>query len=296
MRVLVSGSTGLVGRALLREFEDEGHTVVRLVRRPALHPGECAWDPEKGTIDEASLEGFDAVVHLAGENIASGRWTAARKARIRDSRVKGTALLSGALATCAKKPEVLVSASAIGYYANRGEEEVNEDSPPGMGFLAEVCQNWEAAAQAARLAGIRVVHPRIGIVLSDQGGALAKMLPPFRLGLGGPFGAGRNYMSWVALDDLAGIVRFAIAHKNLSGPVNAVSPRPVSNFEFSRTLAKVLRRPAWLSVPAPLVRVGLGEMGQALLLDGAKILPGRLTENGYSFQYPDLESALRSLI
>lgn len=296
MRVLVSGSTGLVGSALVRGLEAEGHTAVRLVRRPALDAGECEWEPEKGTIDAAKLEGLDAAVHLAGENIASGRWTSARKTRIRDSRVKGTALLSGALAACTQKPEVLVSASAIGFYGHRGDEEVNEDSAPGTGFLAEVCRDWEAAAQSARTAGIRVVNLRIGLVLSAQGGALAKMLPPFRLGLGGPLGDGRAYMSWITLDDLVGIVHFAIEHKNLSGPVNAVAPQAMSNLEFSKTLASVLRRPAWFSVPALLIRTALGEMGQALLLEGAKVLPGRLAENGYAFRHPDLEGALRALL
>lgn len=296
MRVLVSGSSGLVGSALVRGLETDGHTAVRLVRRRALHPGECAWDPEQGTIEAAKLEGLDAAVHLAGENIASGRWTSARKTRIRDSRAKGTALLSGVLAACTHKPEVLVSASAIGYYGNRGEEEVNEDSPPGTGFLAEVCRDWEAASQSAGLAGIRVVNLRIGLVLSGEGGALAKMLPIFRLGLGGPLGNGRTCMSWITLEDLVGIVRFAIEHKNLSGPVNAVAPHAVSNWEFSKTLAKVLRRPAWFPVPALLIRAALGEMGQALLLDGARVLPGRLTENGYTFRHPDLEGALRAVL
>ncbi len=296
MRIMVSGATGLVGRALVRDLEDEGHRVVCLVRREARGNSECAWDPERGTIDKDGLEGLDVVVHLAGESIAAGRWTVARKARILDSRVQGTTLLSSALAACARKPRVLLSASAIGYYGDRGDEVVNEESAPGTGFLAEVCQAWESAADPARAAGIRVVHPRIGIVLSRDGGALPKMLPAFRLGLGGPFGAGQNYMSWVTLEDLVGILKFAIAHNDLSGPVNAVSPQPVTNLEFSRILAGALRRPAWFAVPSPLVRAALGEMGQGLLLEGARVVPRYLTEGGYLFRHRDLEGALQTLL
>ncbi|MBI3328961.1 MAG: TIGR01777 family protein, partial [Nitrospinae bacterium] len=241
MNVVVTGSSGLIGSALVSFLVSGGHRVTRLVRSRA-RPGdaEVQWDPAAGTLETAGLEGLDAVVHLAGENIAAGRWTAERKARIRDSRVKGTQFLCDTLTRLAQPPKALVCASAIGYYADRGEEILREESPPGLGFLAEVCRAWEAAAAPAAQKGVRVVHLRIGVVLSPAGGALAKMLTPFKMGLGGRVGSGRQYMSWIALDDLVGVIHHALTTDTLQGPVNAVAPRPVTNLEFTTTVGGVL--------------------------------------------------------
>jgi len=254
------------------------------------------WDPEAGAIDSGGLEGCDAVVHLAGENVGAGRWTAARKAAIRNSRVKGTRLLCEALANLARPPKTLVCASAIGYYGDRGEEVLTEESPPGAGFLPDVCREWEAAAEAAVRKGIRVVHLRIGMVLSPKGGALPRMLPPFRAGLGGVIGTGRQYVSWVALDDLTGIVLHALSREELRGPVNAVAPRPVTNRELTEALGKVLSRPTLLPVPSFALRLAVGEMADPLLLASARVAPRRLEETGYRFRFPELRAALRHLL
>jgi uncharacterized protein (TIGR01777 family) len=298
MRIAVSGSTGLVGSEVVTVLSAEGHEVFRLVRRvPA--PGEKAvrWDPGKGEIDAAGLEGLDAVVHLAGENIASGRWNAARKAAIRDSRVNGTRLLCEALAGLARPPKTLVCASAIGYYGDRGEELLTEESPPGAGFLTEVCREWEAASGPAARKGIRVVVLRIGVVLSPNGGALSRMLPLFRIGLGGVIGSGRQFVSWVALDDLPLILLHAFQCGDLSGPVNAVAPHPVTNREFTEALGKALSRPTPLPVPAFALRLAVGgEMADALLLSSARVVPRRLEETGYRFRFPELGGALRHLL
>jgi hypothetical protein len=298
MRVAVSGSTGLVGSEVVTVLSAGGHDVVRLVRRvPA--PGEKAvrWDPEKGEVDAAGLEGLDAVVHLAGENVGSGRWTAARKAAIRDSRVKGTRLLCEALAGLARPPETLVCASAVGYYGDRGEEVLTEESPPGAGFLPEVSREWEAASGAASRKGIRVVTLRIGMVISPKGGALARMLPLFRAGLGGVIGGGRQYVSWVALDDLPNIILHTLQRGDLRGPVNAVAPRPVTNREFTEALGKALSRPTPLPVPAFALRLAVGgEMADALLLSSARVVPKRLIDTGYAFLSAELEPALRRLL
>ena len=297
MRVAVSGSTGLVGSEVTASLSAAGHEVVRIVRRvPA--PGEKAvrWDPEKGEVDAAGLEGLDAVVHLAGENIASGRWTAARKAAIRDSRAKGTLLLCDTLAGLARPPMTLVCASAIGFYGDRGAEVLTEESPPGTGYLSEVCREWEAATAAAARKGIRVISLRIGVVLSPRGGALSRMLPPFRAGLGGVIGNGRQYVSWIALDDLVGVVLHALRSGELCGPVNAVAPVPVTNREFTEALGKVLSRPTLLPVPAFALRLALGEMADALLLASARVAPRRLEETGYRFRFPELPAALRHLL
>jgi len=297
MRVAVSGSTGLVGSEVVASLSAAGHEVVRLVRRPPA-PGERAvrWDPEKGETDAGALEGQDAVVHLAGENIASGRWNAARKAAIRDSRVNGTRLLCDALAGLVRPPKTLVCASAVGFYGDRGAEVLTEESPPGAGFLPEVCREWEAASGAAALKGIRVVLLRIGVVLSPKGGALSRMLPPFRAGLGGVIGDGRQYVSWVALDDLVGIVLHALQSGELRGPVNAVAPVPVTNRELTEALGKALSRPTLLPVPAFALRLALGEMADALLLSSARVVPKRLEETGYRFRFPELSAALRHLL
>ncbi|MGA8752135.1 TIGR01777 family oxidoreductase [Candidatus Deferrimicrobium sp.] len=297
MRVAVSGSTGLVGSEVVATLSTAGHEVVRLVRRDPA-PGERAvrWNPAKGEVDTAGLEGFDAVLHLAGENVGSGRWTAARKAAIRDSRVNGTRLLCDALAGLARPPKTFVFASAIGYYGDRGEELLTEESPPGTGYLAEVCREWEAASEPAARKGIRVVALRIGMVLSPRGGALARMLPPFRAGLGGVIGNGRQYVSWIALDDLVGIVLHALQPGELRGPVNAVAPCPVTNRELTEGLGKALSRPTLLPVPAFALRLAVGEMADALLLASARVVPRRLEETGYRFRFPELPAALRHLL
>ena len=298
MRVAITGSTGLVGSEAVAVFSAAGHEVVRLVRRvPA--PGEKAvrWDPEEREVAAAELEGLDAVVHLGGENIASGRWTAARKAVIRDSRVNGTRFLCDTLAALARPPKTLVCASAIGIYGDRGEEPLTEESPPGTGFLAEVCREWEAASAPASRKGVRVVALRIGMVLSPKGGALARMLPLFRAGLGGVIGGGRQYVSWIALDEIPLVLLHALHCGDLSGPVNAVAPRPVTNREFTEALGRALSRPTPLPVPAFALRLAVGrEMADELLLASARVIPKRLLDSGYAFRSPELEPTLRRLL
>jgi hypothetical protein len=296
MHVVVSGSRGLVGSALVPFLTTGGHRVTRLVRGEPAGPDETAWDPARGLVDASRLDGVDAVVHLAGENIAAGRWTPARKAEIRRSRVDGTRALCEALARLPNPPRVLVSASAVGYYGDRGAEVLTEESGPGNGFLTEVCREWEAATAPASRAGIRVVTLRFGMVLSPCGGALRKLLLPFRLGVGGRLGDGRQFTSWIALDDAVGAIHHALCEESVRGPVNAVAPGPVSNAEFTRALARLLRRPALLPVPAFAARLAFGEMADALLLAGARVLPARLQASGYRFRFPELEGALRHLL
>ena len=296
MNILVTGASGLIGSALVSALTAAGHGVTRLVRsQPKSGEKAVRWDPMAGTIDPRAFEGVDAVVHLAGENIAA-RWTPAQKVKIRDSRVKGTQVLSEALARLASPPKVLVSASAIGYYGDRGTEILTEDSAPGAGFLAEVCRAWEAATEPARQHGMRVVRLRFGIVLSAAGGALPKMLPPFRLGLGGVLGSGQQYMSWIALDDAVGAIQHAVVTDALQGPVNAVAPQAVTNQEFTKTLGKVLGRPTVFPLPAFAARLMFGEMADELLLASARVQPAKLLASGFSFRYPELESALRHLL
>lgn len=297
LRVAISGASGLVGRNLAAFLTSGGHRVDRLVRRRPLTEGrDVYWDPSTGEIDAAALEGVDAVVHLAGENVAAGRWNAARKAAIRSSRVDGTSLLCKTLAGLSAKPRVLVAASAVGYYGDRGDEWLDERSAPGTGFLPETCQAWEAAARPASDAGIRVAHLRIGVVFSPSGGALQKMLTPFRLGLGGVLGSGRQFMSWIALDDLVGAIHHALFRKTVHGPVNAVAPSPVTNAEFTKTLGRVLGRPTILPAPTAAVRVVFGEMGRTLLLEGARVRPSALLADGFEFLHPNLDVALRAEI
>jgi len=297
MKVLVSGSTGLIGSALARELAGNGHGVTPLVRTSAKgRSGGVRWDPEAGIVDAARMEGHDAVVHLAGENIAGARWTPERKARIRDSRVGGTRLLCDCLRRLDRPPQVLVCASATGYYGDRGSEVLREESPPGEGFLADVCREWEAAAEGAARIGLRVVNLRIGMVLSAEGGALGTMLPAFRAGAGGRIGSGDQYMSWIALPDLVGVIRQALSSASLEGPVNAVAPHPVTNREFTKTLGRVLGRPTVALLPAFAARLLFGEMADELLLAGARVEPAKLLLSGYRFLYPELEGALRGVL
>lgn len=296
MRVLVSGASGLVGTALLPVLAAQGHETVRLARGPAAGGGTTVrWDPARGAIDVPRLSGHDAVVHLAGESIV-GRWDAAKKQRIRDSRIQGTRLLADALTKLTKPPKVCVSASAIGCYGDRGEEALTERSAPAQTFLGQVCRDWEAATAPLTAKGIRVVHLRFGIVLSPKGGALRAMLWPFRLGAGGVVGSGKQYWSWIALDDVVGVILHALAHETLQGPVNAVSPTPVTNREFTTALGKVLKRPTFFPLPAFVARAVLGEMADALLLASTRAVPKKLQESGYVFRYPELAEALRHLV
>lgn len=303
MRILVSGARGLVGAALVPLLAAGGHRVVRLVRTESAgaqtsiqDDAAVVWDPQASDVRPDAFEGFDAVIHLAGENIASGRWTDDLKRRIRDSRVVGTRRLCEVLAQCAQPPTVFLCASAIGYYGDRGDEVLTEQSAPGAGFLADVCCEWEAAVEPLAAGGPRIVRLRIGVVLSPDGGALKKMLLPFRLGLGGVIGDGTQYLSWIALDDVVGAIRHALETDSVSGPVNVVSPEPITNRDYTHTLGRVLARPTVLPLPAFAARLALGEAADALLLASTRVEPARLTQTGYTFRYPTLEGALRHLL
>lgn len=295
--ILVTGSTGLIGTALVQSLETAGHQVIRAVRRPVKDPKkETQWDPANGKIDRDRLEGLDAVVHLAGANIAGKRWTAAYKQKLIDSRTQGTTLLSDTLAKLDRKPKVFASASAIGFYGNRGEEQLDESSPSGNGFLPEICLQWERSCQAARDAGIRVANLRLGVVLSPASGALSSMLTPFKLGLGGILGNGRQHFSWIALPDAIQAIQFILANDTLSGPINLVTPNPVTNREFTKTLGGILSRPTVFPLPAFAARLIFGEMADALFLDSTRVTPQVLAQAGFNFQHPTLEPALRHLL
>jgi len=295
MHIAVTGASGLVGSALVPFLTTGGHRVTRLVRKS---PGtnEVGWDLAEGIRELSRLEGVDAVVHLAGESIAAGRWTEARKAEIRRSRVQGTRRLCESLARLGRPPKALVTASAVGFYGDRGDETLTEGSAPGGDFLARLCQEWEAATEPASRAGIRVVHLRFGMILSPAGGALKKMLLPFKLGAGGRIGSGAQYMSWITIDDAIGAIQHAITAEPLRGPVNAAAPAPVTNAEFTRILARVLLRPAVAPMPAFVARLAFGELADALLLSSQRVMPTRLQAAGYRFRFPDLEAALRHLL
>jgi uncharacterized protein (TIGR01777 family) len=296
-KILMSGASGLVGRHLTAFLTTGGHRVTPLVRHP-VRPGEDAvyWNPQEGKIDCEALEGFDGVVHLAGENIGSGRWTVAQKKKIIESRVQGTGLLANALAHLKHPPKVMLSMSAVGYYGDRGEDQINESSAPGDGFLPQVAKAWESAAEPARKVGIRVVHPRLGVVLTPAGGALPKMLFPIQLGIGGWMGNGTQYVSWITMDDLIYALHYFLHYECIEGPVNLVAPQSVTNRQFTRILGKILNRPTFFKVPASALRILFGEMGEALLLSSTKIEPGILKQCGFEFAFPDLESALRHLL
>jgi len=296
MKILVTGSSGLVGSALVPHLKGEGHEVIRLVRSEPRSADEVAWYPDQERLAAAELVGVEGVVHLAGENIASGRWTPAKKRRIEESRTLGTRNLAQTLARLEHPPRVLVSASAIGFYGDRGDELLDENAAPGTGFLADVCRGWEQAADAARDAGVRVVHPRIGVVLSSAGGALTKMLLPFKLGLGGPMGDGRQWMSWITRHDLVRVLTHALGDEELAGPINAVTPNAVRFRDFARTLGRVLSRPAFMPMPAFAARLALGEMADELLLASARVVPTALEARGFSYEQPDLEGALRTIL
>ena len=293
MRVLVAGSSGLIGTALCRALGTAGHQVERLVRSEPGSDDEIFWDPEAGILDATALAGIEAVVHLGGRSIAGGRWTAQVKWDLRHSRVQTTQLLAGVLAGLAAPPRVFICASAIGIYGNRGDEELREESSAGAGFLAELGQAWESASAAAADAGIRVVHARFGIALSREGGALAKMLLPFRLGVGGRLGNGRQYFSWIALEDAIAMLLFAMNNDDLHGPVNVTAPAPVTNAELTRALGRALRRPTIFPLPAFVAKILLGELAEEGLLASQRVVPQRLLDAGFEFSYPEIDGALR---
>ena len=295
MHVVVTGSSGLIGTALVKKLSADGHEVTRLVRRTP-RPGEARWNPDDGTIETAKLEGANAVVHLAGAGIGEHRWTDDYKRELVDSRIRSTELLASTIASLDRKPTVLLSGSAIGYYGARGDEDLDESSSSGTGFLADLCVRWEAATAAAEAAGIRVAHLRTGIVLSPTGGALAKQLPLFKFGLGGKFGNGRQWQSWITLNDEVGAIIHLLSG-DVRGPVNLTAPNPTTQSEFTRTLGRVLHRPTFMPIPSfgPKLLLG-GELADALLFTGQKVLPRVLTASGYTFHHDTLEPALRSLL
>ncbi len=296
MKVLITGGTGLIGGELASLLTTGGHEAVILTRSQSKSPHHTTWNPDAETYDPRWFEGYDAVVHLAGENIAGRRWTAAYKQRLRDSRIQVTGKLARALARLDAPPRVLVSASAIGWYGARDDIPLDETAEAGEGFLPDLCREWEAAAAPAAEAGIRVVHPRLGVVLSPRGGALAKMLLPFKLGAGGVVGSGRQVMSWIGIDDAVAGLAHAVFTDTLRGPINLTSPQAVTNREFTKTLGRVLRRPTIFPMPAFAARLAFGEMADGLLLSGARVVPGKLLESGYTFRHPELEDCLRHLL
>ena len=292
--ILVAGSSGMIGTQLVAFLDTGGHEVWRLVRRqPKQGANEIRWDPSNGEIEASELEGFDVVIHLGGEGIGDKRWNKKRKKAIRDSRVNSTTLLSNTIASLEKKPEVFVLASAIGWYGNRGDEELTEKSASGKGFLPDVCNEWEAAAEAIEDAGIRTAYLRSGIVLAATGGALGKMLLPFKLGAGGPMGGGKQWMSWISLDDQIYAIHHLVLNEESSGAYNITAPNPERQKNFAKTLGKVLRRPAFAPLPKFVIKIIFGEMGEKLTLDSQRVLPTRLQKEGYAFVHEDLESALR---
>lgn len=302
MKFAITGSTGFIGSALLAWLSKNNYEITRLIRTPSFHDGRfrwIQWNPLTHEIDKSLLENHDVVVHLAGENIAEGRWTEKRKTLIRRSRIEGTSFLSETVASLKNPPKLFLSASAIGYYGNQpidSLDRLTESSPPGTGFLASVAQEWEKSTEVIQKTGIRVVHMRFGLVLGTEGGALAKILPFFKLGLGGKIGTGRQIMSWITIDEIPRIIYYILKHEELVGPINFTAPTPVSNKEFVSILGRVLKRPTLFPLPAFVARMLMGEMADELLLGGACVLPRKLQESGYKFLHTDLENALRSFL
>jgi len=298
MKILISGASGLVGKHLIPTLKAKGHEVHRLVRKAPQSADEIQWDAEKGfsESEQAKLENFDAVVHLAGDNVASENWSDEKKRKIKESRTVGTHVLVDALKALKKPPKHFISASAIGFYGNRGDEILTEESAQGTGFLPEVCAAWEDEIKRAEALPARVVYLRIGVVLAKDGGALEKMLTPFKFGVGGTIGSGKQYMSWIALDDLIKMFHFVMENENLRGAFNAVAPSPVSNEEFTKTLGTVLNRPTVLPVPEFAIKMLFGEMGETLLLEGARVVPQKLLDAGFDFDYLNLEAAMRHVL
>ncbi|WP_433138675.1 TIGR01777 family oxidoreductase [Actinomadura nitritigenes] len=295
MRVTVTGSSGLIGSALVRALREDGHDVVRLVRREPSAPDEARWSPADGCVEAAALEGADAVVHLAGAGVGDRPWTKAYKRRIRDSRLDGTRTLAEAIAAAGRRPPVLVCGSAIGFYGDTGDREADEKSPMGSGFMAALVRDWEAAAAPAREAGIRVVHPRTGVVLARGGGIVGRTLPLFRLGLGGRLGDGTQWTSWISLADEVAALRFLIEHE-VSGPVNLTAPAPVTNAAYTEALARALHRPARLAVPKAVLRAALRDFADEVPLASQRVLPRRLEHAGFRYRHPDVDSALAALL
>ncbi len=295
MRILIAGASGLVGSALVPSLTADGAEVTRLVRSTPK-PGEIEWHPNQDAMDAARLEGFDAIINLAGENVAGGRWTEDQKRKIHDSRVNGTHLLSEAMAKLAKPPHVFLCASATGFYGDREDEVLDEHSDSGGGFLAGVCREWEKATEPAVAAGVRVVNLRFGVILSREGGMLAKLLTPFKMGMGGKVGSGKQFISWVAIDDVTSAIKLALNDETFRGPLNVVSPNPVTNEVFTKTLGHVLSRPTALAMPAFAARLAFGEMADEMLLASQCVVPKRLSDAGYEFKYPELEGALRKYV
>ena len=295
MKILISGATGLIGSALVPELIAEGDTVTRLVRS-SPRVGEVEWHPNRDSIEPSSLEGFDAIINLAGENIAGARWTEEQKRKIHDSRVNGTHLLSEAIAKLKHKVKVFLCASATGFYGDRDDELLDEQSESGGGFLAGVCREWEKATELATKAGVRVVNLRFGPILAREGGMLAKLLTPFKMGMGGKVGSGHQFISWVAIDDVIGAIKLALHNESIKGPLNVVSPNPVTNEIFTRTLGHVLSRPTVMAMPAFAARLAFGEMADEMLLVSQRVVPKKLAAAGYQFAYPDLQDALRRYV
>lgn len=296
MKIAVAGSSGMVGSILVPFLRAEGHQVKKLVRRKIRAEDEIFWNPESGDIDLVALEGYDAIINLAGENLGNGRWTEEKKTQIVDSRLKSTKTLCAGLVRLKFPPKVLLNASAIGYYGNQGSQVVNENSPNGTGFLAQLCREWEESTKIAERQGIRVVLLRFGAVQCVRGGMLRKMLTPFKLGLGGVMGSGDQYLSWITIDDVLESIQYLLTHESIKGPVNLVTPQPITNRLYTRTLGRVLRRPTILSVPSFLVKWVFGEMGTELILASTRVMPTRLMQSGYSFHYPELRGALEHLV
>jgi uncharacterized protein (TIGR01777 family) len=297
MKILLSGSSGLIGSHIISNFDKKKYHLIRLVRNDKdISDDTIFWNPSKGALDKSKLNGLDVVIHLAGENISSARWTRKQKEKITNSRVNTTSLLAKTLIELKESPKLFICASATGYYGNRNDELLDEESTPGEGFLADVCKKWEAAANPVRKARIRTIHLRFGVVLSNKGGAFKKMLSPFKLGIGGIFGNGQQYMPWITIDDILGILEHVIQNKNITGSINVVTPNPIINSQYTKLLGELLSRPTILRIPAISLKILLGQMADELLLSSARVIPKKLIESGYQFKFPEIKSALVHLL